>query len=652
MKANVFNKFFAEQCTPLHNNISLPVKQIFLTQSNLVSLDFDEDELLKIIRALNIHKAHGHDDIPIRMIKICEKSLIKPLMLILKKSIRSSCYPDIWKKSNIIPAHKKNDKRLVNNYRPISLLPTFGKNFEKIIFNRIYNHLLKENILNPNQSGFRPSDSCINQLLAITHEIFKAFDCNPPLEVKSMGISGELLNLLENYLSDRYQRVALNGQTSSWTPVLAGVPQGSILGPLLFLIYINDLPNDLKSNAKLFADDTSLFTVVNDKSDSTNIPNNDLIAISRWTFNWKMIFNPDPKKPAQEVLFSRKKQAQIHPTINLNNVEVERSPFQKHLGVILDEKLNFKQHVDNAISKINKGIVVIKKLRYSLPRNSLITIYKVFLRPLIDYGDIIYDQPHNESFCEKTEAVQYKAALAITGAIQATSRHKIYQELGFESLKSRRWYKRLTCMFKIMRNEAPDYLINLVPKCEYAINTRNCHIPMYHCRTDCFKYSFFPSALRDWFKLDESIRNSESTSIFKNKLLSFIRPVQSSIYNIFDQIGIKLLTRLRLEFSHLNEHRFRHNFENRLNPLCSCSLETEDTLHYLLHCHHFSMYREDLMNSVKSVYNNFESLSDNAKKDVFLYGDPFLYQNKNKLILEATINYIKISERFSESLFE
>ena len=116
------------------------------------------------------------------------------------------------------------------------------------------------------------------------------------------------------------------------------------------------------------------------------------------------------------------------------------------------------------------------------------------MRPLIDYGDIIYDQPHNESFCEKIEAVQYKAALVITGAIQGTSRDKIYQELGFESLKSRRWYKRLTCMFKIMRNEAPDYLINLVPKCEYAINTRNCHIPMYHCRTDCFKYSFFPSA--------------------------------------------------------------------------------------------------------------------------------------------------------------
>ena len=193
-----------------------------------------------------------------------------------RNSIKSSCYPDIWKKSNIIPVHKTNDKQLVENYRPISLLPIFGKTFEKIIFNRIYNFLLE--------------DSCINQLLAITHEIFEAFDCNPPLEVrsvlldvlkafdkvwhkvllhklKSMGISGNLFNLLENYLSGRFQRVVLYGQTSSWRPVLACVPQGSIVGSLLFLVYIKDEPNGLKSNA------------------SADVLNNDLSLISKWAFN-------------------------------------------------------------------------------------------------------------------------------------------------------------------------------------------------------------------------------------------------------------------------------------------------------------------------------------------------------------------------------
>ena len=674
MKANIFNKFFAEQCTPLKNNSVLPVNQMFLTQSRLSSISFNEDEILKIVRALNINKAHGHDDISIRMIKICDKSLLKPLIILFENSTKSSCYPDIWKRSNIIPVHKKNDKQLVNNYRPISLLPIFGKILEKVIFDRIYGFLLEENLLNPNQSGFRPSDSCINQLLAITHEIFEAFDCNPSLEVravfldiskafdkvwhegllyklKSMGISGELYNLLENYLSGRFQRVILNGQTSSWRPVLAGVPQGSILGPLLFLIYINDLPNELKSNAKLFADDTSIYTIVKDKNESANILNNDLQLISIWGYQWKMLFNPDPKKPAQEVLFSRKKQLQNHPNISLNNIQVERSGHQKHLGLILDEKLNFKKHVDGAISKVNKGISVIKKLRHTLPRKSLITIYKVFLRPLIDYGDIIYDQPNDDSFCEKLESIQYKAALAITGAIQGTSRDKIYKELGLESLKARRRYKRLTCMFKIMNEQAPNSLITLIPKRNQTIRTRNSHTPIIRCRIDCFNYSFFPSTLKDWFNLDENIRNSESISSFKNRLLAFIRPEESSIFNIFDPQGLKFLTRLRVGFSHLNEHRFRHNIENCINPLCSCSLETEDTSHYLLHCHHYSQNRIYLMNSIKSVINNFESFSDNDKVEILLYGDSHLDNNKNKY-LEATLNYVKNSERFSGSLFE
>ena len=193
-----------------------------------------------------------------------------------------------------------------------------------------------------------------------------------------MAISGELYNLLGNYLSDRFQRVILNGQTSSWRPVIVSVPQGSILGPFLFPVYINDLPNELKSSVKLFADDTSLFTIVKDKNESVNTLNNDLFLISKWAYNWKMPFNPDPSKPAQEVLFSRKKKTQIHQTMSFNNIQVERASHHKHLGVLLDEKLNFKQHIDTTILKINKGISVIKKLRHSLPQKSLMKVTKLF----------------------------------------------------------------------------------------------------------------------------------------------------------------------------------------------------------------------------------------------------------------------------------
>ena len=133
------------------------------------------------------------------------------------------------------------------------------------------------------------------------------------------------------------------------------------MGLLPFLIYINDLPDELKSNAKLFADDTSLSFIGKDENESANALNYDLSQISKWVFNWKMLFNPDPSKPAQEVFFSRKKKTQSHPEKSLNNIPVDRSSYQNHLGLILDENRNFKQHIDNAISKINKGIAVIKK---------------------------------------------------------------------------------------------------------------------------------------------------------------------------------------------------------------------------------------------------------------------------------------------------
>ena len=192
----------------------------------------------------------------------------------------------------------------MNNYRPVSFLPVIGKLFEKLIFNEIFSFLGREKLLNTNHSGFRPFDSCLNQLLTINHEIFSSFDCNPSLEVrsifldiskafgkvwhegllyklKSFGISGNLLNLIKHYLTDRSQRVLLNGQCSNWQPILAGVPQGSILGPLFFLMYINDLPDGLKSNVKLFADDTSLFSVVKSKEESASDLTNDLDIISK-----------------------------------------------------------------------------------------------------------------------------------------------------------------------------------------------------------------------------------------------------------------------------------------------------------------------------------------------------------------------------------
>ena len=186
------------------------------------------------------------------------------------------------------------------------------------------------------------------------------------------------------------------------------------------------------------------------------------------------------------------------------------------------------------------------------------------------------------------ERVKYNAALAITGAIKGTSQLKIYKELGLESIKFRRWFRRLYLFCKLRSTQAPKYLYNLIPLENCIYNTHNQdQIGTYYCRTDLFKYSFFPYAIVQWNKLDITLRNAKPLLIFKNSLLKIGRAIQISIFKIHDPLGIKFLIRLRLGLSHLNEHRFRHNFQDCLNRLCSCSLEVESNTHFFLHCHHF-----------------------------------------------------------------
>ena len=227
----------------------------------------------------------------------------------------------------------------------------------------MFEFLTENNLISDNQSGFKLGDSCINQLLSITHEIYQSFDDN--LEVRAVfldiskafdkvwhkgliyklkqnGILGNMLNSIIDFLSFRKQWVVLNGKVSHWTSNEAEVPQGSMLGPLLFLIHINDLSDDLSTNAMLFADGTSLFSIVRDINTSAAHLNNDLRKISNWAFQWKMSFNHDPSTQAQEAIFSRKLQKISHPSIYFNNNPIEQVSSQKHLGMVLDTKLSFK----------------------------------------------------------------------------------------------------------------------------------------------------------------------------------------------------------------------------------------------------------------------------------------------------------------------
>ena len=236
-------------------------------------------------------------------------------------------------------------------------------------------------------------------------------------KLQKYGINGKLLSLMQDYLRSRQQRVVLNEQTPSWEKVLAGVPQGSVLGPLLFLIYINDIPEGIKSICKIFADDTSLFSIVKKNELSQNNLNSDLKKISEWAHQWKMLFNPDPRKQATEIYFSRKLNQDSHLPLDFNDNTVQTVEVHNHLGLSLDKKLDFNIHIEKKINKCNKMIGIIKRLSLSISRDSLVTIYKSFIRPYLDYADIMCDKFGNVNFESKLERVQYNACLAITGAI-------------------------------------------------------------------------------------------------------------------------------------------------------------------------------------------------------------------------------------------
>ena len=301
---------------------------------------------------------------------------------------------------------------------------------------------------------------------------------------------------------------------------------------------------------------------------TTSELNSDLARINQWAFQQKMSFNPDPNKKSQKVVFQ---QQQCFSGIIV--------------GLTLDNRLISDELLTNVSNKISKTRRLLRKLQNMLPMPALLTIYKSFIRPHLDYSDIIYDQAYNLSFHQKLESIQYNTALALTGAIRGSSREKLYQELGLESLQLRRWYRKLCCFYKIYNKQAPGYLTELIPTRNEAYQTRHlANIPSLSFKHNFFKNTFFPSTILEWNKLDPSLRNSTSYNVFKNSILKFIRPSPNKIFQCHNPKGIKLVTRLRLGLSHLREHKFKHSFQDTLNPFCSCGLDIETTSHYFLHC--------------------------------------------------------------------
>ena len=366
-----------------------------------------------------------------------------------------------------------------------------------------------------------------------------------------------------------------------------------------------------------------------------------------------MSFNPAPSKQAVGIFFSRKIKVVNTPIITFNNINITDSESHKHLGLILDSKLSFDHHLREKINKANKGIGLINKFRIILHRNSLLNIYKTFVRPHLDYADIIYDYPGNVTFSQKLETIQYNACLAITGCFRGTSREKLYSELGLESLADRRFSRKLFYFYKIINGMAPNYLSKLLPARNLTRLNLRSRFQIYplETRTERFRNSFFPFCIREWNNLDSSIRNLPTISSFKRAIFEFFRPKSTPTFNLPDYSGLTLLTRLRVGFSHLREHKFRHGFQDTIDPFCSCrSNAIENTEHYLLQCSNFANERLILFDKLQTLDVFIIPFTLSHLTRLCLYGEQKFDDETNREILVAVIKFLRDSNRFSGPL--
>ena len=418
------------------------------------------------------------DVISHKMLKICPEKIAIPLQIIFNKSLQQCKYPSKWKIGNVIAIFKKGSPSLPSNYRPISLISCLGKVMERVVFKHVYNYLHDNNLIYGYQSGFLPKFSTVHQLIEMYNCILgslekkelncfvfcdfsKAFDkvWHKGLlqKLKAYGINGALLNWFTDYLFERKQKVLINQSSSACSVIQAGVPQGSVLGPLLFIIYINDIADNITSLCRLFADDTSFSYSSQDQVQVRSVIDHDLKKLDEWSRKWLMSFNADK---TEIMIFSNCEIPDFNFELNGQNIPIKNC--HKHLGVTFSNDAKWNMHIENILSSVKKHLNILRKLKYQLHRDTLNKLYTVFIRPIFEYATEVWDNC-GIGYVNKLEQLQLEAARIVTGLPIFAKKELIYHEVGWETLEVRRKRRKLQMFFNIQKRDAPEYLTRLVP---------------------------------------------------------------------------------------------------------------------------------------------------------------------------------------------
>ena len=652
-KANMLNNYFALQSSVNDNNSLLP-QSIYVQHEQLENIHISVQDVRDVLDHLDPSKASGPDMISPRLLKEGSPVLARPLSLLFNRSLFQERFPSTWKDSNVTPIHKKNDKSVPSNFRPVSLLSQIGKSMERCVHKHFYNYLVQYQQLTPLQSGFIRGDSTTYQLLHTYHTICEAVDRGKEVRVvfcdiskafdrvwhrgllhklKGIGCSEHLLQWFKSYLSDRRQRVVLNGETSDWASISAGVPQGSILGPVLFLIYINDIVKEINSSIRLFADDTSLYVIVDNPQSAAYTLNNDLEKITQWSRLWLVDFNP---AKTISMIVTRKSVRAGHPDLIMNNTVITESSSHTHLGLTFSQTGTWDEHIRTITDKAWTRLNLLRSLKFRINRKSLEKVYISFIRPLIEYSDSVWDNVSSESK-KALEAVHNEAARIITGATKLCSIEKMLADLGWESLQTRRRKHKLVTFYKIINGLAPAYLRDTVPPlvqdtAPYRLRNAD-HIQNFHANTNLFYNSFFPSTIRDWNSLSDEVKQAPSLASFKFRLNRDIQK-PPAYYNAGTRLGQILQARIRMECSSLNSHLYRKNIVP--SPSCTCG-GFESPYHFFFVCPMYMGIRNRCLPQDLQNYNTRD----------LLFGKENANSNENEQLFAQVQDFILNSRRFA-----
>ena len=528
--AEVLNRFFTSVFTE-EDLENIPTLEDRYHGPPLENIIITPEMITQKLKKLKTSKSPGPDGFHPRVLMETAEELSVPLTILFRKSLQAAELPEDWKIGEITPIHKKGSRRQPGNYRPVSLTSVIVKVLESIIRDVIVDHMMSNNLFADEQHGFVPGRSCMTQLLLVMEEwtrmleegksvdviyldFQKAFDSVPHQrllrKLEAYGVHGALRNWVEAFLTGRQQRVKVNGKKSTWTSVKSGIPQGSVLGPTLFVVFINDLPDAVDCLSKIFADDTKAYKCADCGRERQRLGDS-LDALHTWSEKWQLPFNLHKCK-CMHLGYNNPKEK-----YEMGGVPLTVTDAEKDLGVTIDEELKFHVHTNLVVNKANQILGLIARTFENLDQTTLPTLYKALVRPHLEYGNVIWG-PRFVLDKDRVERVQRRATRLVP-ELKSLPYEERLKRLKLPSLSYRRRRGDMIQMFKIMSGMDrinPLDLFQLAPE----TSTRGHKWKVFKPRAAKeVRRSFFSQrVINDWNGLPDNVVNAETLNSFKNRL--------------------------------------------------------------------------------------------------------------------------------------